>query len=401
MFFRIRRTLLRSILLPITIPVAAALSLFATKRPILIMPMNTSRVGHLGIDVEYALSELDTSPIQARPRLLIVPVRVDLKVANRALVKSWKHSVSWIPQGLGEPLIWLLSSNSRTRNLVYRLPKKIAGRFDWGGDPFGFTATGAAHLQIPAKQRQAARHSLEQMGLDPTRPYVCLHVRDDRYHRVHSGSLWKEPHKWRNSDPELFSLAAQSLARQGYQVVRLGVSVKEMLPGADEREIFDYATNGFRSELLDVVLVSDCAFMISTSSGIASLAQTFRKPLYHVGVIAPSQLYIHRNIFSIIQRFREMKTGRLLSLKDSLALPKISDASLAAMGLLAVSNTAEEIADLAIEADQRFRGVWSPTDDDLDLQRRFLALLPSEFRRFSIRGGIGTSFLRKHRDWLD
>jgi putative glycosyltransferase (TIGR04372 family) len=179
------------------------------------------------------------------------------------------------------------------------------------------------------------------------------------------------------------------------------VNVEEMLLGADEAEIFDYATNGFRSELSDVVLVSDCAFMISTSSGIDSLAQTFRKPLYNVGVIAPSQLYIHRNVFSIIQRFREMKTGRLLSLKDSLAISKISDASLAAMGLLAVSNTAEEIADLAIEADQRFRGVWSPTDDDIDLQRRFLALLPSEFRRFSIRGGIGTSFLRKHRDWLD
>jgi putative glycosyltransferase (TIGR04372 family) len=308
--------------------------------------------------------------------------------------------VRWIPQGLGEPLIWLLYSNSRTRNLVYLPPKNIAGRFHWGGDPFGFTATGAAHLQILPKQRQTARRSLERMGLDPTRPYVCLHVRDDRYHQVHSGSLWKEPHEWRNIDLGLFSLAAQSLAKQGYQVVRLGVSARERLQGSDEKEVFDYATNGFRSELSDVVLVSDCAFMISTSSGIDSLAQTFRKPLYFVGVIAPSQLYIHRKIFSIIQRFREMKTGRLLSLKDSLALPKISDASLAAMGLLAVSNTAEEIADLAIEADQRFRGVWSPTDDDLDLQRRFLALLPSEFRRFSIRGGIGTSFLREHRDWL-
>jgi len=199
----------------------------------------------------------------------------------------------------------------------------------------------------------------------------------------------------------MFTLAVKSLVEQGFQVVRLGVNVKEMLLAADEREVFDYAINGFRSELLDVVLVSQCAFMIPTSSGIDSLAQTFRKPLYIIGVIAPSQLYIHRNLFSIVQRFRETGTERLLTLKESLVLPKISDASLAEMGLSAVSNSSDEIANLVIEADQRFRGVWRPTDDDLNLQLRFQALLPAEFRRFPIRGGVGTAFLRKHRDWLD
>lgn len=398
---RVRRIVSRWALLPITIPVAAVLALLATRREVLIMPMNTSRVGHLGIDVEYALSELDTLPARVRPTLFVVPMRIDLKVANRALVRAWKDSVNWIPQWLGEPLIWLLNSNDRTRSLVYQLPKSIAGRFHWGDDPYGFTAAGTAHLRIRSKQLESASHSLGQMGLDPTRPYVCLHVRDNRYHQVHSGSQWKEPHEWRNLDLKMFSLAVKSLVEQGFQVVRLGVNVKEMLPAADEREVFDYAINGFRSELLDVVLVSQCAFMISTSSGIDSLAQTFRKPLYNIGVIAPSQLYIHRNLFSIVQRFRETGTERLLTLKESLVLPKISDASLAEMGLSAVPNSADEIADLAIEADQRFRGVWSPTDDDLNLQRRFQALLPAEFRRFPIRGGIGTAFLRRHRDWLD
>lgn len=398
---RARRILFRWILLPITIPVAAVLVLLSAKRPILIMPMNVSRVGHLGIDVEYALSELDAFPERARPRLIVVPLRFDLKVANRALVRSWKSSVTWIPQWLGEPLMWLLLSNSRTRRLVYQLPKGIGGRFHWGFDPYGFTAAGAAHLRIRPKLRQAARRSLGQMGLNPTGPYVCLHVRDSQYHRVHSGSLWRESQEWRNLEIGLFSPAALSLAGQGYQVVRLGVNPKECLLGSDESAVFDYAINGFRTELLDVVLVSECAFMISTNSGIDSLAQTFRKPLYNVGVIAPSQLYIHRNVFSIVQRFRHIATGTLLSFKESLALPKISDASLTALGLSTVANTSDEIVDLAIEADQRYRGVWSPTEDDLKLQRRFIALLPSEFRRFPIRGGIGTAFLRKHRDWLD
>jgi len=33
--------------------------------------------------------------------------------------------------------------------------------------------------------------------------------------------------------------------------------------------------------------------------------------------------------------------------------------------------------------------------------RRLLVLLPPEFRQFPIRGGIGTAYLRRNRDWLE
>lgn len=367
------------------------------------MPMNVSRVGHLAIDTEFALSEMDTLPAEVRPRLFVVPFRVDLPVANRDLLRLWKINVRSIPQWFGESLIWLMSFFSRSRKLSYLPPKGIAGRFTWGHDPFGVTAYGESHLRIPTQELLNAYQSLEEMGLDLAQPFVCLHVRDGHYHKQHSRSTWQESKSWRNIELQSFGPAIEVLVREGFQVVRLGVHAKERLPGADEKRIFDYATNGFRSGLLDIVLASKCDFMISTSSGIDSLAQVFRKPLYLVGIVAPSQLCIHRRCFSIVQRFFNSGHGRNLSLTESslLALPSTSDADLAALGLVPVQNTPEEIAALASEAVLRSKGVWNPTVEDLEMHHRFLALLPTEFLRFPIRGGIGSGFLQKHQDWLN
>lgn len=370
--------------------------------PIRLMPLNVSRVGHLGIDVEYALSDLARGTNDGRRiRLIIIPKKIDLPVANRKLLRLWCANTPWITSIIGVPLLWAISNTGLGKSLLYTLPKNINARFNWGTDPYGVTARGGAHLRFSRMQIESAEAKLNAMGLDLTKPFACLHVRDGRYHSEHSGGLWTEPHTWRNIPVRSFEKAAKILAARGVQVVRVGVHVADSFIAADEKEIFDYATNGYRDELLDVFLISRCTFMISTSSGIDSLAQVFRKPLFNVGVIAPSQMYVHRRVFSIVQRFRLRSSGHLLSLTESLALPKISDASISNLGLEAVANTEDEIAELAIEASDRAFGTWHPSEEQLELQRRFVALLPSEFRRFEIRGGMGSHFLNSHRDWLN
>lgn len=400
LLLRVRVSVLRVLLLPLSVIALLAFAVIGQRLRLLLMPLNVSRVGHLGVDAEYALSEIDRDSSRSQTRLIAVPIRVDLPVANHALLRAWKDCMWWIPGWLGGPMLWFFRLSEPGRRFVYSHPKRIAGRFDWGSDPYGVTADGISHLKFSATVRTQSIRQLQSMGLDFARPIVCLHVRDDQYHNVHSGNAWREPHRWRNLELSVFELAARSLASRGFQVVRLGVHTRESFAAADEVAIFDYARNGHRTDVLDVFLVSECAFMISTGSGIDSLTQTFRKPLYNVGLIAPSQLYIHRRIYSILQRFEHIETGRCLSLAESLELPKISDHSLTSMGLRAIRNSAEEIAELATEAAERFLGNWCPTEEDIDRQNRFVALLPSEFRQFPIRGGIGSGFLRRHPEWL-
>lgn len=398
LLLRVRVKVLRVLLLPVSVVALTVFIVTSLRVRLLLMPLNVSRVGHLGVDAEYALSDIERNA--TRCRIIAVPLRVDLPVSNRALLLAWKDCMWWVPGWLGEPLLWFFRLSKVGRRFVYQHPKNIAGRFNWGTDPYGVTAGGEPHLQLTNEIRKECKNRLQDMGLDMTRPFVCLHVRDDQYHRVHSSAAWNEPHGWRNLALSTFESGARALTSRGLQVVRLGVHARESFAAADEVDVFDYARNGHRTDALDAYLVSECAFMISTSSGIDSLTQTFRKPLYNAGVIAPSQLYIHRRIFSIVQRFQLVDTGRYLSLAESFDLPKVSDKTLMSLGLRAVPNSAQEVAELALEAADRFHGAWCPTDEDIQLQSRFISLLPSEFRRFPIRGGIGSAFLRRHPEWL-
>lgn len=301
---------------------------------------------------------------------------------------------------IGIPFIWVVDRLRLRSKLILTLPKGIAGHFHWGGDPFGITASGASHLRISQALRVSGRHRLSVMGLDLSQPVVCLHVRDSAYHQKQNRGHWRETNNWRNLDAQAFGKAAQWLSEAGFQVVRLGTQTAEPLIAADEKAIFDYAVNGHRSEDLDVLLASECSLMISTASGIDAFSQVFRRPILFVGLVAPWNIYVHRPSLSILQLFREIDTGRILTLSESLSLTKISDEKLNEEGLVVVPNSPDEIVDATREAVERIHGTWRPTAEDKELQTRFVSLLPSEYRRFPIRGAIGAAFLRSHESWL-
>ena len=100
-------------------------------------------------------------------------------------------------------------------------------------------------------------------------------------------------------------------------------------------------------------------------------------------------------------RVEEVSTGKVFSLEESFRLPKLTDATLAENRLRLIPNTSEEIAELAIEAAARDRGLLRLSAEQQQLQNRAVAILPSEFRRFTIRAGFGSGFLQRHSDWLN
>ena len=404
--FRIYRVV-RSIGIALLMPVAllsVILLLFASMfRRVKLVQMNVSRIGHLGVDTEYVLSELKRQRASERPLMIFIPWRTDLPVANRALLRLWKREVLWIPSWIGRSVLLTLRLLHLKKSFVYQLPKEIAGHqhFNWGTDPYGVTATGRSHIRFRDSERDSAESRLKAMGVDVKRPIVTIHIRDDSYHRTHSAGLWKEPKRWRNVELCTIADAVLALVDRGFQVVRLGVHTGEPFPFADEHNIFDYPRNGYREEFADVYLASISAFMVSTSSGIDSLSQVFRIPLYNFGVIAPSQLYVHRRVISIFQRFRQIGDSRILTLRESFEVGATTDGALQSLGFEVVANTAEEVCGLAVEASDRFHHEWRPTAEDLRLQQRLISLLPSAYRQFPIRGGVGAHFLRSHPEWLD
>jgi putative glycosyltransferase (TIGR04372 family) len=371
-----------------------------------VVPLNVSRFGHSLHDLDYRLTERDVLQGNPKPWFLVTPARVDLPVASRLVVRIWRTQIhrktraTWLPASVGVPLVWAVARMGLIPRFVIYNPKTIGGRFHAGSDVYGLTLNYPQNFQLSDNLLTKAKAQALAMGLDPEGEFVCLHVREPGYHSAQANGLWVEPSSFRNGDIQAGSLAATELANLGYQVIRMGVNEQVKFVVADERTIFDYATNGYRSELLDLYLVAKSRFILSNGTGLDAAAQAFRKQIYNFGIVTPQMLQVHRK-FQICMRVEEVSTGKVFSLEESFRLPKLTDATLAENRLRLIPNTSEEIAELAIEAAARDRGLWRLSAEQQQLQNRAVAILPSEFRRFTIRAGFGSGFLQRHSDWLN
>ena len=70
----------------------------------------------------------------------------------------------------------------------------------------------------------------------------------------------------------------------GYTVFRMGAIVEKPLNSKHPR-VIDYATNGMRTEFLDIFLGAHCTFCVSTGSGWDSVPQIFRRPSLYVNLL--------------------------------------------------------------------------------------------------------------------
>ena len=65
-------------------------------------------------------------------------------------------------------------------------------------------------------------------------------------------------------------------------------------------------------------------------------------------------------------------------------------------GIEVIENTADEIAALVMEMDDRLHGRWVASDEDRVLQQQFWSLFKGSDLHGVIRSSIGATFLREH-----
>ncbi|MFM8954254.1 MAG: TIGR04372 family glycosyltransferase [Actinomycetota bacterium] len=239
--------------------------------------------------------------------------------------------------------------------------------------------------------------------------FFCLHVRDSEYltnqmvYQVHK-------HDYRDSDIKTYVAAAEALAEMGYTVFRMGAIVKEPLISKHPR-VIDYATNGMRTEFLDIFLGAHCAFAVSTGSGWDSVPLIFRRPVMFVN---------HLPVF-------EQSAGTL----DLIKLPKILlDCNLSEVltlqqlierGAATPHNTqaykdarvvirdlsSDELVDAVTEMAQRVEGTFVETPEQKEMQAKAKHVLSTHPKLqpspnyYPIRAQTASCFLSRYPNFLD
>ena len=402
---KIKKLVLLLLLYAAVLPVVLALRLIRPWLLVRFCALASSSMGHFAANTELYLCEYDAGVNRPARRHIDLFYFGGEPISNQQLAAMWRRTVRIWPAFILGP--------------VHRLNSRISGgeaheigtNTQYDRDVHNLLDRFPSHLQFNVEECMRGDAGLRAMGIQIGAPFICLTVRDSAYLIEHFKRGDYNYHNYRDSDVQNYVLAAEALADRGYYVIRMGVKVHATI-NSDHSKIIDYATNGMRSDFMDVYLGAKCAFCISVGTGFDSIPLIFRRPIVYVNIVPIGYLYTFRNQFiGICKHHFSVKFNRNLSLgevfhEDAGFCLATSDYS--SKGILLVENTPAEIRDVVIEMDERLKGIWQPHEDDDFLQQRFWEIFPMDTvdayhdkpLHGEIRSRFGAVFLRNNRWWL-
>lgn len=366
-------------------------------------PLRSARLGHFTSNTEFYLCERDAGinvPEQRHVDLFFMDA-----ICNQQLAKMWRRVLRIWPA-------WILLPIYKINRLIPGgAVHEISNYRYCDRDMHNFVDRFPPHLSFSAEEETFGQAGLRQMGLPVDSPFVCLNIRDSAYMSTRMSLVDWSYHDYRDSDIQNYVLAAEELAERGYFVIRMGAKVHESIKSSHPR-VIDYATNGMRSDFMDIYLGAKCEFCISVESGFDGVPLIFRRPIACVNVVPLGFLYTYSAHFIAIPKHHfSMQKNRELTLREIFTEGGgfcLRSSDFDEQGIQLIENTPEEIRDVAVEVCERLKGIWQVHEGDDEMQACFREVFLTEgssrYKARSlhgeIRSRIGTAFVRNNPSWL-
>ena len=380
----------------------------------------SSRIGHVAKNVELYCCEKDHG--------INVPAitHIDLFwlypfTCNKQLKKMWKNHLVFLPRIFMHPVdrlneklnsIWPSNGIHDIGCGKYKDGKEILYPPHSDRDIHDLIYNSKPHIYFTQKEQSFGNDCLQNLGIPYDSKYVCLIVRDSAYLKKVSPSNKWNYHDYRNVDISDFLLVSETLAELGFYVVRMGQFVEKPFISKHPK-VIDYATNGKRSDFMDIFLCANSYFCITTSSGLDEVPTIFRKPVVYVGYAPLGLIYSwNKKCLSITRHHFSKKYNKLLTAREILDsdLIKALDSNIyTSNDVELLPNSPEDIKDVVIEMKERLENTWIPNPEDKLLQEKFWDLF-KEYTSNTKLGGLyhgkfnalyGANFLRNNQWWLD
>jgi putative glycosyltransferase (TIGR04372 family) len=308
--------------------------------------MESTRIGHFSGNVELALCQLERErQSDHRPLVVLACVRNPIEhgsVSNLFLAELWSRRMVVLPW-------WLLGPAITVNRILFGTTSKFEIFNNTDRDVNRLLDDIPQSVFLTQDEIDLGWKSLEQFGIPRGALFVVIVARDRGY------LLNREPHRdfsyhdYRNADINTFASAAMFLVEKGYFVIRIGRDVETRFE-VQHPMVFDYSHSGIQSDFLDVFLVSECNFMVSTQTGIDSVAHfVFRKPTLMVNV-APVGVVLSSRVWCMatFKRFVDKVSGSELSLEqlgERNLIMETKSIDFLDEQVSVVDNTADEIRD--------------------------------------------------------
>jgi len=353
------------------------------------------RIGHFALNTELARLQVHKQN-QSGKKILELYYFPSRTPANSQLDLMWRRELRTISGSWG----WLL--NQLTKSSQVLNSTELSTTIDFQGLLEEFPPI------LNFTQEELLSPEVRSLGLGKGEKFVCLHVRDSAYANHFFGD--RDNQSFRNCNINNFADACEALTKIGYTVFRMGVKVEQKLVSKNSR-IVDYATNGMRSEFLDIYLGAHCTFTISTASGWDTIPQIFRRPVMRVNTLpvcatdnlALESVYIPKVLI-------DKATGISLNLNqiiDRGVATCYQTHEYANAGIEIRELNSEELVEAVTEMAARVEGVYIETSEQTKMHAKLRQILTTSSKLqpspnlFPIRAHWGSSFLTRHKNYLD
>ncbi len=364
----------------------------------------SSRLGHFAANTELYLCEQDAFINTPKQQYVDLFFFANKPICNLQLAKMWKRLLHIWPY-------WLLSPIANVNRVIpYGAVHEIGNNTQSDRDIHNLLDRFPPHLQFNHAEEERGKSGLLALGIPKGSRFVCLNVRDSAYLNKYQPGEW-DYHNYRDSDVQNYVLAAETVADLGYFVIRMGVFVHAPIKSINPR-VIDYATNGMRSDFMDIYLGANCEFCISVGSGFDAIPFSFHRPTVYVNMVPLGYLgtYI-KNAIGITKHYYKVQEGRELTMNE-IFTQDLGFSPYASYykskGIQFIENTPEEIRDVVVEMAERLNGTWQQHEYDEALQRRFWEIFPTDSLdtigvrlHGEIRARFGAQFLRNNPEWLE
>jgi len=204
--------------------------------------------------------------------------------------------------------------------------------------------------------------------------FICFHARDNSYgNNLDIGN--QEYQSLRNTNISSYEKGLNYLVKKNYKCIRMGAVVQNKL-SFNDNSIIDYATNGDRSDKLDLFLSKYCTFFLGGSNGATIFAEFFNKPILYINCELLTQTWSNNSIFTL-KKFFSVKLGRNLSYRE--IINDLEEESrkkgfvnyLKNQQIKIMDNTSDEIYEAVKEMELKIKNKFIPNIEAKKLQDNF------------------------------
>ena len=357
----------------------------------------THRIGHFSFDLEYFLSGKKLQGTGRGTRDLFYLVG---KHSNSYLVELSKRNLNIS--------FWYQFLHKADKLLSFSSDIAIEPAWLKTGsrDYEGRLAKTSPHIKFRQDEETYGWEILRNLGIHDSDKFVCLIVRDSAYLETIDGPGRRDYHSFRDSDVQDYRHVANELAQKGYWVLRMGKVVKSKFDVAHPK-VIDYANSDWRSDFLDIWLMSKCYFCISTSTGFDAVGDMFRKSFAFVNFMPLRYFQTWSSCVLAPSHLIWKHSGTYLNCRDHLRHGYQKSEQYEVANIEIRTLQPEEITATVLELEARLGGTWPETTKQVEYQEKFWDIyktIEGETPATSFyhpNAFLSSAFLEKHPSFLE